>query len=300
MLTESARGLRHIMPQLARPSLLVLALSLLIAGVNHFHPHLLRDLAIPNLPLTLMGAALGAFVGFRNSSAYGRWWEARILWGQLINASRTLARQARSLLAPCEEAAERRDILLHLGAFVASLRLHLLRQDPVPALRTWLSHEVCDDLSKTPNVPAAILVRLGQIIAQCADKGLVTEQRLQQFDRSLTALTDVQGGCERIKNTPLPRQYDYIPELLLRAYCFLLPLALAESLGWATPAVALPVSAALFALNAIGKNLEDPFEGTVHGTPMAALVRTVERELRWALDEPALPPLLVPVDGVLD
>jgi putative membrane protein len=122
---------------------------------------------------------------------------------------------------------------------------------------------------------------------------------LQSIDATLTELTAIQGGCERIKNTPMPRQYDQYPELFVQIYCLLLPTVLVQELGWLTPAVTALVSFVLLVLNRIGKNLEDPFENQVYDTPMTALSRTIEINLLQTLEEKSLPVAVQPVKGVL-
>jgi putative membrane protein len=119
------------------------------------------------------------------------------------------------------------------------------------------------------------------------------------MDATLSELTDIQGSCERIKNTPLPRQYDYYPELFVKAYCLLIPAVLVRELGWVTPLVTTLVSFVLLVLNQIGKNLENPFDNQVYDTPMTALSRTIEISLLQALDEKQLPPAEQPINGVL-
>lgn len=140
---------------------------------------------------------------------------------------------------------------------------------------------------------------MGLSVAEAARTGIISEWRLQRMDATLSELTDIQGGCERIKNTPLPRQYDYYPELFVKAYCLLIPAVLVRELGWVTPVVTALISFVLLVLNQIGKNLEDPFNNQVYDCPMTALSRTIEINLLQAQNEKQLPPAQQPVDGVL-
>jgi putative membrane protein len=81
-------------------------------------------------------------------------------------------------------------------------------------------------------------------------------------------------------------------------FCFLLPFAMAEPLGWMIPIFTAIVSYTYFGLDAIGDELEDPF-GRRNDLPVDAFVRTIEREILTAMGETQLPPVLVPVDFVL-
>jgi putative membrane protein len=148
-------------------------------------------------------------------------------------------------------------------------------------------------------VPTAILQRMGVRAATATRLGLLNDLRLQRIDETMSDICNQQGACERIKNTPLPRQYDYYPELFVKLYCLLLPFSLVEELGMATPAVVLMVGFVLLVLNRIGKNLEDPFDDTPYDIPMSSLSRTIEINLRQQLGETELPPPIAVVDDVL-
>jgi ion channel-forming bestrophin family protein len=119
------------------------------------------------------------------------------------------------------------------------------------------------------------------------------------MDESLNDLIDAQGGSEKIKNTPMPRQYDYLPQIFVHMYCILLPLALVSSLGWLTPLGSTLVGFIFLALDKSGRDVEDPFDNRVHDIPLTAMCRTIEINLRQILGETEIPPDAKPVDGVL-
>ena len=119
------------------------------------------------------------------------------------------------------------------------------------------------------------------------------------MDESLNDLADAQGGAERIKNTPMPKQYDYFPQLFVQIYCVLLPLALVTSMGWFTPLGSTLVGFIFLALDKIGRDLEDPFENTIFDVPLTSITTTIETNLRQMLGETKLPAAIAPVDGVM-
>jgi putative membrane protein len=124
--------------------------------------------------------------------------------------------------------------------------------------------------------------------------------RHARIDETLSALTDVQGACERLKATPVPRQYEYFPRVFVYVYAAVLPLSLGAHLEWFTPIVSVPVSFLFMALERVGGLLEKPFENTITDVPLTAMCRTIERNLReLAGDTEKLPPVLEPVDGYL-
>ncbi len=287
------------------PSLIVFVVIAAIAAYVNTLEHPFQAIAMPDLTITVLGAALGILLGFRTNSAYDRWWEARKLWGRLVNSSRSLARQAISFTGVSETADPRtptpfaKEMIYNQIAFVHALRCALRKEEPWEDIKPFVSPAWMAILKTQVNVPTAILQHMGHFAATSASAGVISDLRLQRIDTTLSELSDIQGGCERIKNTPLPRQYDTYPELLIKVYCFLLPLVLVDRLKYFTPAITLLIAAAFLVLNRVGRNLEDPFENAVYDTPMTALSRTIEVNLRQALGEKEVPKLLAPVDGIL-
>lgn len=129
--------------------------------------------------------------------------------------------------------------------------------------------------------------------------GWVDIAHWRALDRNLDDLVDAQGGTERIKNTPMPKQYDYFPQLFVQMYCVMLPLALVENMGWYTPLGSTLVGFIFLALDKIGRDLEYPFDNTIYDVPMTALSTTIEINLRQLLGETVLPQAETPVHGVL-
>jgi len=221
-----------------------------------------------NIPLALYGSVIGIIVGFRNNSAYARWWEARQLWGQIVNNSRRLARQVCATMRPARPTDEedvsllhqiQRKIVYHQIAFVHALRQHLRGLSPWEELASLLNPNELQLLHSEKNVPLSIQLQIGQMLRDAKDRGWIDSPQWQSIDRNLDDLADSQGGTERIKNTPLPKQYDYFPMLFVHIYCVLLPIGMVEQLGWFTPLGSTLVGFMFQALNAMGRDLELDF-----------------------------------------
>jgi putative membrane protein len=261
----------------------------------------MTGLGLPSLPLAIIGGALSVFLAFRNNSAYDRWWEARSLWGSLVNTARTFSRQILTMVdEPHERQPEhpsKHDLVEFQIAYVHALRCHLRRQNPFPELESRLSKDVIAHLRLQRNVPIAMLLLMGEALREYFNQGRLDSMRFTNIDRTLSDLCNVQGACERIKNTPLPRQYHYFPRLLVAVYSVLLPLGLVEGLGLLTPIVSTLISFIFISLDTIGKEIENPFENTVHDTPMSSLTRSIEINLLQNLGKENLPRDIRPVDG---
>ncbi len=252
----------------------------------------------PALPLTLFGTALALFLGFRDNSAYQRWWESRGLWGLMINASRNLARMARNMLPEPEGHDMKRTIVLRQIAYVNALRCQLRKQPAPPEVLRFLSKEEASFALDRTNIANGLLDGTGRRIDIARRNGWIDTIQQTQFESILVDIANAQGGMERIKNTPLPNQYRFFPSLFTRLFCVLLPIGLVESLGYATPVGSTIAGLMFLAVLQIGDDLVDPFADTIHDVPLNAMCRTIEIDLLQAIGDPAPEPLK-PVKGVL-
>ena len=252
--------------------------------------------SIDHLPLPLLGSALALVITLRNNASYDRWWEARALWGSVVNNSRSFAR---GLIMLTEDTALQASLIQHQIAYALGLRYHLLRQAPWDALEGYLPAETMAGLHSAPNVPAAIHVVMARQLASACFRKSIDSIGLGALDLTLSALANAQGGLERIKNTPLPRQYNHFPQIFTRVYCLLLPVGLVHDLTYLTPVGSTVIGFMFLALDRIGRDLEDPFENTLHDIPMQAITRAIEADLLQSIGSESLPAPISARDGVL-
>lgn len=264
-------------------------------------------LSFTTTPFVLIGLPLGIFLGFRNNTAYDRFWEGRKLWGALVNTSRSITRQIITMVEPQPEAVEtdpgliraHEVLMVHMViAFVHTLRHSLRDSDPFPTLLRVLPEDEVENLRGEVNVPIAVLQRLGTLVVEARRKHWIHPLHVLVIEGSLTAMTDIQGACERIKTTPIPYSYTVLMHRLVAVYCTALPFGLAESIKWLTPVVVLFVSYALFGLDAIGDEIEQPFGLDPNDLALSTISRNIERNLRQRLGE-ELPPAFEPRNGIL-
>jgi ion channel-forming bestrophin family protein len=251
------------------------------------------------VPFQIAGVALAIFLGFRNNSSYDRWWEGRKLWGGIVNQSRTFARQVVTLLVAPEgeraelEALKRRLVVRHV-AWLNALKQQLRGLDVATEVAPFLSLEEQQQLPAQKNVAAWLVHLAGVDLAYAAKRGWLTEFRLEMLDRSLTELISFQGGCERIKSTPIPTAYRVFTHRFTRAYITFLPLGLIEHLEIGAMPVLLALSLAFLVLETLGRLLEDPFTLTPNGLALNAVCRTIEINVRQQLGDTELPPAVTP------
>lgn len=261
-------------------------------------PH--PGLELPVLPMSLLGSALVLFLGFRNNSAYARWWEARTLWGAMVNSSRSYGREIYHLIDSNPESNKlRHDLVVRQIAYVNALRCHLRRQPPSDDIENFLPDDEIKRLERVSNIPNAILNRTAELLAEAAKKGWIDTFRRVQIETLLVDMSNAQGGMERIKNTPLPREYGYFPTLFVHFFCILLPIGLVDTLTIYTPLASSVVGFMLLAMDRIGADLQDPFENRAHDVPVTSICRTIQIDLEQMIGtaKPAKP--LQPVANVL-
>jgi putative membrane protein len=235
----------------------------------------------PTLPMPLLGTVLAIFLGFRNATAYARWYEARTLWGSLVNHSRSFAREVMMLL-PQEAANLQRELILRHIAYAHALRLHLRRELPWDELAKRLPGDELEHLRAVANVPNAILQRSADLLGRRSN---IDDIRLVAIERSMVEFSNAQGGMERIRNTPFPRQYATYPIFFTHIFCVLLPVGLVETLGWYTPLGSTAVGFLFLALLQIGTDMQSPFSNSENDVPLTTLTRSIEIDLRDGLKE---------------
>jgi putative membrane protein len=303
MIVPHERHVGRLLTYVGTPLLLLLGYDLVVVvayKVLHWD-----WVAMPHIPLALFGSAIGIIVAFRNQSSYARWWDARTLWGSVINNSRSLARQVTTVMMPLNDSETgeletmQRRLVYHQIAFAHALRQHLRGLEPWEELTPLLKESELSGLREERNVPLAIQQQMGALLRECQVRGWIDIEHWRALDGNLDDLTDAQGGTERIKNTPMPKQYDYFPQLFVHIYCTLLPLALVTSMGWLTPLGSTLVGFIFLALGKIGRDLEDPFENSIYDVPLTAITTTIEVNLRQLLGETELRQTEKPVKGVL-
>lgn len=270
------------------------------------------EIALPFSIATILGSALAIFIAFRNQSSYARWWEARTVWGGIINNSRIFARQ---IIANVDNAvtigkvnraeanAYKKEMINRLIAFSHSLRLHLRGQNNIDEFRHLVSDREFEELRTKQNRPNNILQTQGIRIKEAMQKEMLGAFDNISIEPNLAAFSNWQGACERIKNTPLPMNYQYFTKLFLFVFIFVLPICLVGDFAKMNIiAMLIPVSFIISfvfsVMNRVGEINENPFENQISDIPMTALCNTIERDLKESLGE-EMPYKVEPKNGFI-
>ena len=229
----------------------------------------------------LIGTPLSLLLVFRTNASYDRFWEARKLWGAIVNESRNLARSASVLLAADAALVSR---LVRLGIAYPYACMSTLRgKHGIGPVAAELDPAEADRLVHAQHAPLAIAVALSQGIAEGQRRGLITDVQQSLIEQNVQVLVDSIGACERIKRTPLPFAYVVHLRRALAIYCGTLPLALVQYFGWLTVPVTFLVAYILLGIEEIGVEIEEPFGIDDNDLPLDRFCTTIEQNLRALL-----------------
>lgn len=279
----------------------------LICALNSYF--FFEHMTFPDSEISVFGIAVAILLGFRNNEAYNRFWEARTAWGDLTNASRNFASQIMGYVR-CPEKEEQAfqetsanihsELIYRHLAFLNALRLQLRQEETWDELKAFLSDLEFQELNKAVNKATLLNHRQSQRLNELKMSGWI-EQQAYVFGlmESIKAFFAAQGRCERIKNTPLPRQYGFFTKSFVWIFVLLLPYGLVQHLGWGAFPMYVVLATIFTITERIGSRTEEPFERKLEDIPMSSICRNIEIDLRQQLGESSIPPSLGPKNGVL-
>ena len=289
-------------------------------------------LAVPFLPIGTIGTAVAFYVGFKNNQAYERLWEARKLWGSITNNSRILTATVRSVIT---DKAIQKDLLYRHLAYINLLRLQLRKTIPWATSKENIHQNSVLEAEELLEYKQAIIKlyeKMGRmdIYEMVKDRVNIANNALQQQYQELGKLKrakiiddfehsdllkifnefyNLQGGCERIKTTPLFRQFSIFSRIFVVLFIFLLPFGLLTSMNdlehighfgvWLTIPFSSLISWVFFSMEQIGEFSENPFDNGINDIPISTICRDIEIDMREMMGEKDLPEKIEPHDNVL-
>jgi ion channel-forming bestrophin family protein len=297
----------------------------------------LTFVALPWQPVAIVGTAVAFIVGFKNNASYNRLWEARQIYGSIINDSRGFGYTVRDVLQG--ESKERTRVLINRHiAWLTALRYQL--REPRPwenmqqarnldykknhfevseqmvnietALGSCLSEQELSYVLSKKNRATQLVAMQSAALASIRSDGQLNDFQWTQLQQILMRLTDHQGKAERIKNFPYPRNFSSIATYLLFLFIFLAPFGLLremDKLGdgtmlqgytiWLNIPFSALIAWAFHTLDTVGESSMNPFEGNANDVPITQISRTIEIDLLDMLDDEHLPPAIVPVNDIV-
>ena len=294
-------------------------------------------LVIPWQPISVIGIAVSFYLGFKNNSSYERLWEARKIWGGIVNSSRTFTIMARDFIGnhfseiklPEESLRTIHKTVIHCHVAWLHALTYQLREK-----RAWEHHDSKSDLFRKMagihsndshyknlkpylseadynymmtkgNKASHLLSIQSSYLKALREKNLIEDFRHMELINMLKEFYTLQGKCERIKNFPFPRQYATVNFFFVWIFIILLPFAMLHIVSgmdnplfvWLTIPLTILISWVFIMMEMIGEFSENPFEGLHNDVPITSLARSIEIDIRQMIEETDLPEPVEAIDN---
>ncbi|MFC4211200.1 bestrophin family protein [Pedobacter lithocola] len=294
-------------------------------------------LSISWVPVALLGTAVSFIISFKNNASYARLWEARQIYGGIINGSRAFGVMIRDFLSSKDKKYDVQVIFYRHLAWLTALRYQLREtrawenMDDLRNIEYARNYHTAEKIDKLEDVLAKYLSaddltyivtkknKATQLMAlqskhinQLVAAGVLSELQLQSLQNAITGFYDNQGKAERIKNFPYPRHFSSIATIMLNLFVFLVPYGLLNDFNklgtgtliegysiWLNIPFAILLTWVFNSLDVVGESSTNPFEGSANDVPITNISRTIEIDMRDMLDETDLPPAITPENNIL-
>ncbi len=261
---------------------LVFGLIALVVTFIEKHPTF-PTVAIPMAPYEVLGVALGALLVLRTNAGYERWWEARKLWGGIVNQCRNLVIQALSY-GPDDPEWKRR-IVGWTAAFAHVARHSLRAERHLPALENLVGTVKAGRIASVEHMPTAVALAISRLLREGVDLGM-DRFAFVRAEEERAKLIDHLGGCERILKAPLPEAYSIEIRRFIFVFLAALPFGILLKVDWLTPMITMLVAFPILALDEIGVELQNPFsQRRLNHLPLDQICEDLERNLMALLGE---------------
>ena len=286
-------------------------------------------ITLPWQPIGVIGIAVAFYLGFKNNSSYDRTWEARKIYGGIVNDSRSIGVAVVAFIQGPNSADIKKELIYRHIAWLTALRHQLrltrpwehtanrlngtyaptvcedyknkLNQD----LRKYLSDDELNQINSKSNKAAQILKNQSERLQNLKDQGYFDDFRHMAFHEHINNLYAGQGKTERIKNFPFPRQYASTALWLTLVFCSIVPFGLLEMFNeniWMqlfAPIISSLIIWVFFLMEKIGDYSENPFEGTYNDVPITSISIGIEIDLREMINDINIPSPVNPENNFL-
>lgn len=296
----------------------------------------LKWVAVPWTVVALLGTATAFLVGFKNTQTYNRTWEARQIWGAILNSSRTWGVMSRDFLDSPEKT---KTLVYRHFAWLTALRYQMRdsrawetmdksynqsyqafytipeKESPLEVeLAKYLTEAELTYILSTKNRAAQLMSLQSKKLKALLVEKAIDPLQYVEMEKVIRDFFDHQGRSERIKNFPYPRQFSTINTLFIRLFCIMLPFGMLRDFDklndgidgfmqgkmiWLVIPFSVLISWVYTSLEQVGESTENPFEGSANDVPISQMSRTIEIDMREMLGETDLPPALVARNSIV-
>lgn len=256
---------------------------------------------LPSIIPTVLGTAIAFFIGFNNNQSYDRWWEARKIWGALVNDSRSWARCIISYISQNEMDQQhfnelKNRLVRRQIAFLYALKAKM--RDAVDEnYHQYLDEKDLLEISTHTNVANAILTLQSRELQQLSTDGRIDGFRFIEMNQLLIKFSDEMGMSERIKNTIFPTTYNYLTKVFIWLFVVSLTLVISQFAGLWSIFLGWLVGFVYVSTQINGMSLVDPFDNNSAGIPLNQITRTIEINLLEMIGAENIPKPVKPING---
>jgi putative membrane protein len=283
MIIKSRIPIIYIVRELKESLFYVTCIAIISSLLPFFFSSFLSD--IPISIATTLGVAISILLSYKINQSYERWWEARKIWGDIVNDSRTLILQLQTYLK--KGSPEIKPITYNQIAWCYSLGSSLRRLDSMHMIKQWLTENDFKRIKNKKNVPLSILCIQSSIISRLFEKNKLDRFSQIRIEETISRFTASMGKCERIKNTVFPPMYKYGLHATIYLFVIFLSLSVAFRLqnfilGFS---ILIIVSMVFFFLEKVAYRMQDPFENIPTDTPVTTIAKEIENNLLEVLEQ---------------
>lgn len=236
-------------------------------------------------PYEIVGVVLALLLMLRTNAGYDRWYEARKLWGGIVNQSRNLG--TIGVVYGPRDSQWQDQFVRWTAAFGHASRHSLRGEKDVSDMQALLGRAETARLARAPHMPMYVAGRLASMLRAAVEEGAMDRFAFMQAEKERAMLIDHIGACERIIRTPLAKVFSIKIRRFLFLYLVALPIAIVDKTGMFTPLLVLMVAYPLLSLDQIGIELQNPFSlDRLSHLPLDEIAANIENNVMSLLAEP--------------
>ena len=290
MFVKKDRSLLYIVRKCETDIIILIVITVMVSLADNFFP---KDQAFPLSVPTLLGTALSLVLAFRTGQAYDRWWEARKIWGAIVNDSRSIVRAVEGFIVDDADPDQAKKFIQSIGirqiAWVHALGRSLRNQNTISKIEGFITPQEMDVIKNRGNVPNALLEFHSADIKQARKEGLITEFGQLRLDELVMRMVDSMGMCERIKGTVFPSPYNRFVHMTIYIFAVTLTIGIEDFRGLVEIPATVIITTLFLLLERIALLLQDPFENNPSDIPVTTLAHKIEIDLKQMLNRDDFP-----------
>jgi putative membrane protein len=254
----------------------------------------MSEMAIPVAIPAILGNTIALLLAFRTNQAYERWFEARVVWGSIVNRSRVLIREMQNFTEGQATEGFIETMVKRQIAWLYCLGDKLRGVENLEQLAKYIDKDTLEQAAKLTNIPNYLLGKHYEDIQLAYKNKWVNEVQQIRLEQTISDLVDAMGMCERIKSTIFPRTYNILLHFLIYVFAIFLPFSLMNFPVFAEVLITVSITTLFFLIENTAVYTQDPFEGRATDTPVTSLARKIEIDLLEMIGSKNIPKPLEP------